>query len=108
MPTFSGVITFEILANNCLNGHYTNDHPDTGGQLYNEIARKISEGNGITGQYICSYIDVGNIVKVCTLEIREGIGDNLLFSWNMDGTQIFKGIGLLNKENRLRVEYTDI
>lgn len=118
MPTFNGVAVYEILPNGCLNGVYTNDHPNTQNEILNEIARKVLNGNGDinTGKYVCSYIDAGNVTVNCDLEITTGIvrkngrSGQYDFKWYDTGkttNPIFEGTGWLTRHNQITVSYRD-
>lgn len=110
----SGVIVYEIFPDGCLNGVYSNDHHLTKNKIFNEIARKIDtseageDENNISGQYICSYIDLSNEVYICDLEIKHNNG-RYDFSWREKVTKQvkFKGTGWLTKQNQITVSYTD-
>ena len=124
MSSFNGVAVYEILPNGCLNGVYTNDHPDTSNEMFNEIARRkpvaekeiLAYPNDILGLYACSYIDLGNIVCECDLEIRIGRvrrnGRSGLYDlfWFETGTNnlIFEGTGWRTRQNQITVSYRDI
>ena len=111
--TFSGIAVYEILPNGCLNGVYSNDHPDTQNEIFNEIARKVSEDGAdtIVGKYVCCYISIGNEACNCDLEIqiatrrkRNGQYDLI---WSRNKKVIFEGTGWKTRGNQLTVSYRD-
>jgi len=112
MPPFKGVIVYEILPNGCLNGIYSNDAMSTTNEIFNEIARKIPNANKdeILGKYACSYIDLGNKIEICDLEINAPPSKKgqYQFTWTKKGTKIFEGIGWLTRHNQITVSYWDV
>jgi hypothetical protein len=106
---FWGVVVYEIV-DSCLNGLWTNNDPQKGGVLMNEIARKIDESGGniigdyerkndkkreeIIGDYHVSWIEPNEEPTTGKLKITpKGIDYN--FEWRVKGEVIFKGIGML-------------
>ncbi len=108
--TLSGVITYEILPDGCLNGIYSNDHPKTQNKIFNEIARKSDENpEEILGEYICCYIDFGNTIQKCKLIIhnksKRKQNGQYHFEWFDGKEMIFEGTGWLTRKNQLTVSY---
>ena len=120
--TLDGVIVYEILPNGCLNGVFSNDHPDNvNHEMFNEIAKKVSNidnngGDEIFGNYICSYIDFGNEVEICDLVIKPGHKRQngrrcqYDFIWQDKITKKikFEGSGWRTRANQITVSYRDV
>jgi len=120
--TLDGVIVYEILPNGCLNGVFSNDHSsNVNHEIFNEIARKVSDledhaGDEIFGNYLCSYIDFGNVAEICDLVIQPGyVGKNSRRSqydliWYEKGTTNikFEGSGWRTRTNQITVSYRDL
>ena len=130
--TLDGVVLYEIFPDGCLNGTFSNDHPNgfitasgirIGNRLFNEIARKIDQNNNdilnnpsaLIGEYICSYIDLGGIVYECRLEIslghirrnRRACGYDFVWNDSTSGAILFEGSGW-RIGNQIVVSYRDV
>ncbi len=118
MPkTFDGVITYDILPDGCLNGVYSNDHPDTKNKICNEIARKITDDtndtDALAGKYVCVYIDPDNSIGECTLVIHtrpvKRRNGQYHFEWyNKSNQKIYEGSGWRIRDNQITVSYKDV
>jgi len=109
MANYQGIVVYEIFPNGCLNGVYSNDHPLTQNEIFNEIARKKSKNAGkIDGDYTCCYIDLNNVAYICDLEIKNN-SNQFQFTWYETGTRNvkFKGIGWLTRNNQITVMDSD-
>lgn len=103
----SGIVLYNIEADGCLNGVYTNEWSD--GEIFNEIARmKLPNvNNAIVGIYDCVYFDQKNVRENADLRISLIKGKNKTFEfvWEIKGKIVFEGIGYLMNEKQLSVQY---
>lgn len=114
--TFEGIMVYEILPNGCLNGVYTNDHPDTRNEIFNGIARKRSkQEEGILGDYTCGFMShTSDNIWECDLKIhntpKRKRNGQYHFEWFDKKTKkmIFEGTGWLTRPNQVTVSYRDI
>ncbi len=111
----NGVMVYEILPNGCLNGVYSNDHPKTNNQIFNDVARKKISDNGdeILGEYICGFIGSDNTVWDCKLIIhnrpKRVQNGQYHFEWyDKNDILIFEGTGWRTKANQIAVSYRDV
>lgn len=112
MKIKEGIILYNIELNDCLNGVYTNDDPNLGGEIFNEIAKikdKRGKENDITGLYDCFYFEFslkGNVPVNAILEVTlEGKG-KYKFLWTaLDGKKQFVGIGYKMNDRQIAVNY---
>jgi len=110
MTKFIGVVVYEILPDGCLNGVYANNGVDAKNKIFNEIARKkkkTENDDGIPGCYACSYIDIGNSVHICDLEISNNNGQ-YTFIWKENETLKWEGIGWRTRDNQITVSYKNL
>ena len=108
---FHGVVLYNMESDGCLNGVYTNNNIN--GLIFNEIARRTAGiDNSIQGDYICSYIDNGNVLHEATLSIAETnttLNRTYKFTWkDTKGKKIFEGIGFIMNEKQVAVYYKNI
>ncbi len=112
---YKGVVSYEILPNGCLNGVFSNNHPNTKDEIYNEIARRKSLNDEkiikIDGEYDCCYWDKNEACS-CDLVIKIlcSYKENIRyqFIWYKRGSKdsiIFEGVGWLTRDNELTVTY---
>ena len=109
---FEGIVLYTIEKHGCLNGVYTNEHKTNGGEIHNEICRKINwkeqDQNILEGLYDCFFFDNNNERCNATLEITR-TNRIYYFSWkDFDSKkESFKGVGFKMNERQLVVHYTD-
>lgn len=118
MASINGVAVFEILPNGCLNGVYSNDHPDTKNEIYNEIARKMSgdDLDSIIGTYACSFISLRNEIFNCILVIhnqsKRKKNGQYHFEWydsdKSTRKMMYEGTGWKTRDNQITVSYRSV
>lgn len=106
--SFHGIILYNRESDGCLNGIYTNNNIN--GLIFNEIARRTAGvDNSIQGDYVCSYIDNGNVLHGATLtitEINPTLNRTYKFLWKDAKSQpIFEGIGFIMNKKQIAVYY---
>lgn len=107
---FHGIVLYDIGLDGCLNGVYTNN--DINGLIYNEIARKRSPSkSGIEGDYVCSYVDNGNVLQDAILTIsaiNKTLHRTYKFQWtNPKGKLMFEGVGFIMNGKQIAVYYKE-
>ena len=109
MPKTEGIIVYKIERDGCLNGFYTTSDNGKSHRLYNEIARKKddSDTKSIEGEYVCSWININNEVKIGTLTIIKGSTCYEL-TWHVDGADRYTGTGYITGEQQLTVSYRSV
>lgn len=108
LPRFEGVKVYTIEPNGCLNGIYTNNSPETGQRICNEIARKIPDSSNdpaLEGSYSCCRIDVHNQQHLGILHIHRLLNAYAL-SWEENNKIAFTGTGYRTRPDQLVVVYT--
>lgn len=112
MPTFEGVVVYTIERNGCLNGIYTNNHPNTRQQVFNESARlprgeriNLEELDG-TLVFDTTWIDLNNEIVNGRLEITSRANDYLV-NWFYDNGGTYTGIGFLLRDDMFVVRYEE-
>ncbi len=92
---FWGIINYEIIGDGCLNGVWTNNFEHKGGVIMNEIARKREncQNSRIDGEYYVSWIEPNQTPINGKLSISI-IREEMHFTWNIDNTNVFSGVGL--------------
>ena len=106
-PTFEGVVVYTIGLNGCLNGFYTNNAPQNGGRVFNEIARRDPDGANdldIPGTYTCSWIDLNNQIQNGSLIITPQ-GTIFDVQWQVNNAIVFRGRGYRTQIDQLVVVY---
>jgi hypothetical protein len=109
MAKFEGVVSYERLPNGCLNGVFSNTHPDTKNKIFNEIAKKKSPHDEtdaiIEGEYNCCYMDEKELY-MRDLKITPNNGRYDLTWTNQENNEIvFEGFGWQTRNNELTVIY---
>lgn len=103
---YQGVISYEILPDGCLNGVYSDNHPDTENRIFNEILKKSDESKSIDGNYKALYFDVHG-PQECTVKVTPNKKNHghFYFEWFSGTKRIFDGSGWQLRENQIVVSY---
>ena len=107
---FKGIILYNIELDGNLNGVYTNNHPNTRGEIYTETARLKKNfpqfnNNTEVREYDAFYFDLNNERVDCLLKfsIQNRIIDVI---WELvDGRVLFRGQGFQMNDRQIAISY---
>jgi len=105
MEIENGVILYTIGSDGCLNGLYANKGAK--GEVFNEVAKKITDMSTIEGKYECFYFEEGAGVP-CNLLIDRNSDGYFEMIWSIGTKPIFKGVGYLMNSTQIVVNYWDV
>jgi hypothetical protein len=105
MPNeFHGIVVYEVKPDGCLNAIWTNDHAETGKEIFNEIAKKKGGGDKgcLEGSYASAWIENDGHISTGLLAVAKGElvikkeREVYIFIWKNESgdKEIYNGIGL--------------
>lgn len=100
------IILYSIELDGCLNGVYT--HQIIGGEILNEICRKVVNDKKLDGDYKCFWFDINNTPYQRDLRIMFKAPNLYTFIWSVAGKPILEGKGYRMNERQIAVSYWEI
>jgi hypothetical protein len=108
--THKGVMVYEILPDGCLNGVGADTWSDTKNEIFNEMAKKVSDSTKgeILGTYKGVYTGLNGLLVETKLEISPSKEAHYSFNWYEGESRDkwnYEGLGWLTRPNQITVLY---